>query len=139
MDDRTAPFDAVVRLAEGEPEWIPAVRAALALADRGAEPFAGAWILQELERQQAQRAWYPNFRRLVTVGVFEKDGSSTRQGQRAYYRLRDPDAVRRALHSVDAKRSQVRRRLGFAAVGRSGRSDLSTVADEILSRDFPNR
>lgn len=139
MEDQAATFDAVVHLAEREPEWIPAVRAALALADRGAEPFAGAWILQELERERAQRAWYPNFRRLVTLGVLEKDGPSTRRGQRAYYRLRDPDAVRRALRAFDAERSPVRRKLGFAGVGRSGRSDLSSVADEILSRDFPNR
>lgn len=139
MEDRSDAFDAVVRLAEGEPEWIPAVRAALALADRGAEPFAGAWILQELEREQAQRTWYPNFRRLVTLGVLEKDGRSTRQGQRAYYRVRDPAAVRRALASLDAARSSVRRRLGFTAVGRSGRSDLSARANEILDRDFPHR
>src|SRR5579859_4793684 len=132
-------YDAVTRLAREEPAWLPAVRAALALTDRGMARFAGAWILDQLEREGAPRTWYPNFRRLVTVGVFEKDGESTRRNQRAYYRLPDPDGARRALESIDSKGPQALRKLAFAAVGRSGRRDLSSAAEEILGRNFPNR
>lgn len=130
--------DAVLRLAAEDPQWLPAVRAAVSVAQRVGDEFAGAWILSELQRSNAGRTWYPNFRRLVTFGILEKVGESTRGGQRAYYRIVDVAGVRRGLD--EASRSDVGLapgRLSFTAVGRSGRLDLSTAAESVLGSEFP--
>jgi len=130
--------EAVLRLAEEDPQWLPAVRAALALSNRVGGEFAGAWILSELQREHAPRTWYPNFRRLVTFGILDKVGDSTRGGQRAYYRIADIAGVRRGLEELDRRGpTPAARGLSFAAIGHSGRSDLSTIADTILRSDFP--
>ena len=42
----------------------------------------------------------PNLRPLANRGIVEKDGDSTRGGRRAYYRLRDRDALGRALDDL---------------------------------------
>ena len=128
--------EAVLRVAAEDPQWLPAVRAAVSVAERRGDEFAGAWILAELQRNDADRTWYPNFRRLVTFGILEKVGDSTRGGQRAYYRIVDIAGVRRGLE--EATRSAAGPgRLSFTAVGRSGRTDLSTAADTILRSEFP--
>ena len=130
--------EAVLRLAAEDPQWLPAVRAAVSVAERAGDEFAGAWILSELQRSNAGRTWYPNFRRLVTFGILEKVGESTRGGQRAYYRIVDAAGVRRGLE--EASRGDVGFapcRLSFTAVGRSGRPDLSTAAETILRTGFP--
>jgi hypothetical protein len=81
-------YRAAMRLAKERPEWIPAVLAALVWARRvSADPlpgdeFAGAWVLGELVQREAERTWYPNMRLLVSYGVLEKSGTSTRQNQR---------------------------------------------------------
>jgi len=97
-------YTAVLRLGREQPGWIPVVRASLVLARRSAKDtyntnheFAGAWVLDELQRQVSKDAWFPNLRILVSFGVLEKSGESTRGGQRAYYRMPDPDGVGRAL------------------------------------------
>ncbi|MBV8528018.1 MAG: hypothetical protein JOZ75_06865 [Candidatus Dormibacteraeota bacterium] len=132
--------DAVLRLATEDPQWLPAVRAALAVAGWSGDDFAGAWILTELQRMHASRTWYPNFRRLVTFGILEKAGDSTRGGQRAYYRMPDAAGVRRGLEEIERRRALAsKERLSFTAVGRSGRSDLSADADRVLRSDFPDR
>ena len=132
--------DAVLRVATEDPQWLPAVRAALTLMDRSVDEFAGAWLLDEMLRQHAPRTWYPNFRRLMTLGILEKVGESTRGGQRAYYRLVDADGVRRGLDELERQGVlPAATRLRFTGVGRSGRSDLSTAADAILGAEFPNR
>lgn len=130
--------EAVLRLAAEDPQWLPAVRAAVSVAERAGAEFAGAWILSELQRSNAGRTWYPNFRRLVTFGILEKVGESTRGGQRAYYRIVDLAGVRRGLE--EAGRGDVGAapgRLSFTAVGRSGRPDLSTAAETMLRSEFP--
>jgi hypothetical protein len=133
-------FEAVMRLARERPDWLPAVRAALAEADRclGSD-FAGAWVLRELQEHHAGPTWYPNFRLLVSFGILEKTDES-RPKQRAYYRMPDKEGVRRALVALDrrtAAQAQPPRRLSFTAVGRSGRNDLSDRAADILAREFP--
>lgn len=99
-------YRAAMRLAKERPEWIPAVRAALVCARQvSADPFpgdefAGAWVLGELVKRDAERTWYPNLRLLVSYGVLEKSGPSTRQKQRAYYRMPDPEGVSGALNDL---------------------------------------
>jgi hypothetical protein len=100
-------YRAGLRLGREQPGWIPAVRASLVLARRAAKDsnnlgheFAGAWVLDELQRRVSKDAWFPNLRTLVSYGVLEKSGESTRGGQRAYYRMPDPDGVSRALSDL---------------------------------------
>jgi hypothetical protein len=79
------------------------LRAALAVSDRIEEhgqEFAGAWVLDELERQLERPCWLPNLRILVSYGLIEKSGESTRGGKRAWYRFTAKDLVREALASV---------------------------------------
>ncbi len=87
-------YRAVMRLAQERPELLAAVRASLARAD-AAQPyggeFAGAWVLRDLG------SWLPGLRTLRAAGILEKSGPSTRSGNRAYYRMRDREGVRRAL------------------------------------------
>src|SRR2546430_11732901 len=87
---------AALRLGREQPGCIPAMRASLVLARRAAQntynlghEFAGAWVLDELQRRVSKDAWFPNLRILVSYGVLEKSGESTRGGQRAYYRMPD--------------------------------------------------
>ena len=129
--------EAVLRVAAEDPQWLPAVRAAVSVAERRGDEFAGAWILSELQRSDADRTWYPNFRRLVTFGILEKVGDSTRGGQRAYYRIVDIAGVRRGLEEAGRSAADRPGRLSFTAVGRSGRTDLSTAADTILRSELP--
>src|SRR5580700_1486150 len=99
-------YRAAMRIAKERPDWVPAIRAAVSLARRAsADPlpgdeFAGAWVLDELARRHAERTWYPNLRLLVSYGVLEKSGASTRQNQRAYYRMPDPEGVSSALNDL---------------------------------------
>ena len=100
-------YTAALRLGREQPGWIPAMRASLVLARRAAKDtynlsheFAGAWVLDELRRKVSKDAWFPNLRILVSYGVLEKSGESTRGGQRAYYRMSDPDGVSRALSDL---------------------------------------
>jgi hypothetical protein len=99
MGDHDETARAVMRLAHERPEWIAALRAACVTA-RTAEDFsgdfAGAWVLDELERQNGTR-WLPGLRTLATYGLIEKSGPSTRGGRRAYYRMPDRQGVEMAL------------------------------------------
>jgi hypothetical protein len=92
--------DAVLRLAYEHPDWVPVLRAACTQA-RKSEPyggqFAGRWVLQELQQQTGLPQWQPGLRRLVSYGLLEKVGESTRGGRRAYYRMPDADGVEQAL------------------------------------------
>jgi hypothetical protein len=63
--------------------------------------FAGTWVLNELAAQTGVRQWRPGLRLLVTHGLLEKVGESTRSGRRAYYRMPDREGVERALHELD--------------------------------------
>ena len=90
-----------MRLATERPDWLPAVQASLEqarLAESYSGDFAGAWVLESL-RRDGQMDWLPNLRILVSYGILEKSGESTRGGQRAYYRMPDQDGVAMALRA----------------------------------------
>ncbi|MHB8556326.1 MAG: hypothetical protein ACYDCB_11860 [Candidatus Dormibacteria bacterium] len=62
-------------------------------------PFAGRWVLNELHRSGTD-GWRPGLRILQRFGVLEKVGASTRGGDRAYYRMPDPEGVDQALRRL---------------------------------------
>jgi hypothetical protein len=99
MNEREA-LRAVLALRNERPEWLPVLDATLAVAER-AEPyggeFAGAWVLDELEKRNGHPTWLPNLRVLLTYGFLEKTGDSARGGRRAYYRCAGAQAIRRVL------------------------------------------
>ena len=100
-------FRAVMHLASERPDWVRVVRAACTCARRVEEfggEFAGAWVVQELERQEGERIWLPGLRVLASYGLVEKVGKSTRRGSRAYYRMPDRAAVELALQELDRRR-----------------------------------
>ena len=94
---------AVMRLAYERPDWVAVLRAACSQAEKsegfGGE-FAGSWVLKELEAQTGERAWVPGLRLLVTYGLLEKVGESTRGGRRAYYRMPDRIGVEQTLNEI---------------------------------------
>jgi hypothetical protein len=129
---------AVLRLATEHPEWLPVLEAATAVAARveenGGHEFAGAWVVDELARRGLQR-WIPNLRILVSYGLLEKSGPSTRGGRRAYYRMLDRPGVEDALKArSEISAGQSRRSLRFVAAGASKDppSDAARRADEIV-------
>src|SRR5437870_808646 len=98
------PEVAVSRLAREHPEWLPVLEATVAVAANaeahGGE-FAGAWVVDELGRRGAPR-WIPNLRILVSYGLIEKSGPSSRGGRRAYYRMSARAEVEKALEAWQA-------------------------------------
>lgn len=131
------PEVAVRRLAREHPAWLPVLEAAAAVAANveahGGE-FAGAWVVDELGRRGAPR-WIPNLRILVSYGLIEKSGPSTRGGRRAYYRMPARAEVEKALeawraHAASEKRT---RNLRFIAAGASTEppADTARQAGEI--------
>lgn len=90
-----------MRIAQEDPDWLPAVRAAYrqaVTAQRFGGEFAGAWVLKDLG------SWLPNLRLLVRYGILEKT-DLTRGGNRAYYRMPDMEGVRRALEELGTDRT----------------------------------
>lgn len=127
---------AVRRLAFEHPEWVPVLEAAAAVAasveQHGGE-FAGAWVVDELGRRGLPR-WIPNLRILVSYGLLEKSGPSTRGGRRAYYRMPDRVGVEQALEGWRASGGRAKRRtLRFIAAGASTEppADMARKAGEI--------
>jgi len=118
ITDRT---QAVQRLATEHPEWLPVLEAAVVVAagveEHGGE-FAGTWVVSELERRGLRR-WIPNLRILVSYGLLEKSGPSTRGGRRAYYRMPERAEVEKALEAWRAQRGPALKRLRFIAAGES--------------------
>jgi len=113
-----SPEEAVRHLARERPDWLPVLDAAVAVAERAESydgVFAGAWVVDELARRGQGRS-VPNLRLLVSYGLLEKSGSSTRGGRRAYYRMRDRTRVAEAMASW---RVQARRALRFIGAGAS--------------------
>jgi len=127
----------VRRLAIEHPDWLPVLEAATAVAERveehGGGEFAGAWVVDELARRGSPR-WIPNLRILVSYGLLEKSGPSTRGGRRAYYRMVDRRGVAEALEAWrEGRADQLQRNLRFIAAGASTESpaDAARRADEI--------
>ncbi len=133
---------AVGALLNERPDWIPVLRAACAVSDRveafGGE-FAGAWVIDELERRTGRRTWLPNLRVLVSYGLIEKVGESSRGGRRAYYRFSSKEPVKEALARLgvggesDKPQPKGERRFHFIASGDSGESgsDLGRRSGDI--------
>lgn len=136
MNERDA-GRAVGALARERPEWLPVLEAALAVWERtspyGGE-FAGAWVLDELEKRVGRRTWLPNLRVLVSYGFLEKAGESTRGGRRAYYRFSDAEMIRQVLARLKASGGDAERprppaagRFRFVAAGDSGHPGCDTA------------
>jgi hypothetical protein len=124
------PERAVRRLASEHPEWLAVLEAAVTVAANveahGGE-FAGAWVVDELGRRGAPR-WIPNLRILVSYGLIEKSGPSTRGGRRAYYRMPDRGDVERALKAWRASTGAEKlRNLRFIAAGVSTEPPADTA------------
>jgi hypothetical protein len=124
------PEQAVRRLASEHPEWLPVLEAAATVAasveEHGGE-FAGAWVVDELARGGSRR-WIPNLRILVSYGLLEKSGPSSRGGRRAYYRMPDRESVVKAIEAWrGASGAQTRRPLRFVAAGASAESPADTA------------
>lgn len=127
-----SPARKVERLARERPDWLPVLDAAAAVA-ADAEEFAGAWVVDELSRRGLNR-WIPNLRILVSYGLLEKSGPSTRGGRRAYYRMPDRVAVEQALESWRTRQVESKpRMLRFIGAGASGDqvSDTARKAGEL--------
>ena len=133
---------AIGALVNDRPEWIPVLEAACAVSDRveayGGE-FAGAWVIDELERRTGRPTWLPNLRVLVSYGLIEKAGESSRGGRRAYYRFSAKQSIKEALTRLGAAgesgkpRSGGERRFHFIAAGDSGEpgSDIARRSADI--------
>jgi hypothetical protein len=71
---------------------------------RVAEPFggdfAGSDVVQEVRRMAGQRIHVPSLRILVSKGLIENSGESTRGGRRAYYRMPDRAEVEETLREL---------------------------------------
>lgn len=123
---------AVTRLAREHADWLPVLDAAAAVAAQ-AEPhggeFAGAWVVDELGRRGAPR-WIPNLRILVSYGLIEKSGPSTRGGRRAYYRMPLRTQIEQALEAwraATASASRPQRTLRFVASGSASAPPTDTA------------
>jgi len=101
-------YDAVRRLASERPDWVPIMAACHREATRpGTSRFAGRWVLNDLRR----RGWrgltykgeqvqsFPGLKMLERYGILEHD-HTTRAGRRAYYTMRDPEGVDKALQEL---------------------------------------
>ncbi len=104
MEKHTQGYEAVVQLLRDYPEWFPVVSAALEEAQTiKSNRFAGAWMLARAKKRGVQ--WIPNFRKLVSYGVLQKDGDSSRGGKRAYYSMPDIEGVEKALKEYDSPKT----------------------------------
>jgi hypothetical protein len=116
---------AVLHLATERPEWIPVLRAAIEAA-RMAEPyggeFAGSWAIAQLKDDAGKQLWVPGLRVLVTYGLIEKAGPSTRGGRRAYYRMPRRLAIGSALQELDERLSLAAGQPGNGAEGQGSLS-----------------
>jgi hypothetical protein len=93
---------AVLALAEEHPgpRWLRVVRAAYEVSRRiDGSAFAGSWVLSELQRS-GDLDPRPGLQVLQRFGIVQKEGESTRGGNRAYYRMPDPAGVAEALNRL---------------------------------------
>lgn len=94
-------YEAVKKLAEDYPDWLPIVEAALDLSKTyKSGEIAGRWVLNKArEKNLTWLAPTHNLRKLVSYGILEKVDTS-RGGRRAYYIMPDPEGVERALKEL---------------------------------------
>ena len=95
MPKFTNGYQATIELLIEDPEWKPIVESALEMAKTTSGGFAGAWILDRAKKRGIP--WVPNFKKLTAYGILEKDGESSRGGNRAYYKMHDVPGVEKAL------------------------------------------
>ena len=92
-------YEATFELLREFPQWRGVIAAALEEAQTiTTERFAGKWVLNRAKKHGV--TWVPNLRKLVSHGILQKEGESTRGGSRAYYSMPDPAGVARALRDV---------------------------------------
>ncbi len=96
MQPKSPGYTATTRLLQDNPQWAPIVAAALEKAKvLNGQGMAGAWVLALAKERGI--FWLPNLRKLVSYGILEKEGESTRGGRRAYYIMPDIEGVEAAL------------------------------------------
>lgn len=83
---------AISSLTRKNPTYLPILKACLELGESEAE-FAGSWVFERVG------TWFPNLRPLTAAGLLIRVETS-RRGQRAYYRLADPLALKEALAEI---------------------------------------
>lgn len=89
-------YNSTIELLKDYPEWRPVVKAALEeTKSLKTSRVAGAWILNRAKRNGVH--WIPNFRKLVSYGILQKEGESTQGGRRSYYSMPDIQGVEKAL------------------------------------------
>jgi SOS-response transcriptional repressor LexA len=99
MRQQSPGYIATVRLLHDDPGWAPIVAAALEKAKvLDGQGMAGAWVLALAKERGI--LWLPNLRKLVSYGILEKEGESTRGGRRAYYVMPDIPGVQAALDEL---------------------------------------
>jgi len=94
----------VLDLQVEHPDWLPILRAACRVAGRidpGAA-FAGSWVLQDYARATGESPNKPGLRRLVSFGLIEPTGVTSRGGKRAYYRMENRNEIERILKELGA-------------------------------------
>jgi len=106
-----AGFDAVLRLGDELPDWLPIVEACLKEERRTqGSGFCGRWVLNDLTRDNwpglpygtTTAPWFPGLGMLVRRGIL-RHRSTSRAGGRAYYTMPDPEGVERALRELSRR------------------------------------
>jgi hypothetical protein len=107
-DIATSIRQGVVNLNEDHPDWIPILRAACTVVGRISPDaqFAGSWVLQEYARATGGSTIKPGLRRLVSYGLIESTGVTSRGGKRAYYVMPHREEIERALADLPAEDSR---------------------------------
>jgi hypothetical protein len=104
-DTDTSLRQRVINLSVDHPDWLPILRAACTVAGRidpGAQ-IAGSWVLQEYARvTPGGTTNKPGLRRLVSYGLMESTGVTSRGGKRAYYVIPHRAEIERLLDEVGA-------------------------------------
>lgn len=81
----------------GRGDWLEILDACLDAHDKiDNEDFAGAWVNNRTDY------WFPGLSTLKGYGLLEKT-DTTRAGQRAYWKLKDPDGVREVLKELNVR------------------------------------
>ena len=96
-------YTATQRFLIDHPDWIPIVRACVAVAEaypRG--DFPGARVCREAEKNGIP--WFPNLRPLAAYGVLQRTEVS-RGGRRAYYVMPDSEGTKKALQEAESSRA----------------------------------
>jgi hypothetical protein len=93
----------VLDLKVEHPDWLPILRAACIVAGR-IDPegqIAGSWVLQEYaSTTPGATTNKPGLRRLVSYGLIEPTGVTSRGGKRAYYVIPHREEIERLLDEM---------------------------------------